>query len=135
MHFIAIDNVSDPAAARRRPARVACRRPQAAQPDERIIVLTHRPLFDLQPQWDWTTADGAKAIALLMPFRNVVVFYGHIHQEHHHMTGHIAHHAANSLIFALPAPGSSSPSARRSPTTRRCLARASAHATSRWPTG
>ncbi len=22
------------------------------------------------------------------------------------MTGHIAHHAANSLIFALPAPGS-----------------------------
>lgn len=33
-----------------------------------------------------------------MPFRNVVVFYGHIHQEHHHMTGHIAHHAANSLM-------------------------------------
>ena len=30
--------------------------------DDRIIVLTHRPLFDLQPQWDWTTADGAKAI-------------------------------------------------------------------------
>ena len=68
--------------------------------------LTHRPLFDLQPSWDWTTSDGAKAIDLLMPFRNVVVFYGHIHQEHHQMTGHIAHHAAKSLIFALPAPGS-----------------------------
>jgi hypothetical protein len=34
------------------------------------------------------------------------VFYGHIHQEHHHKTGHIAHHAAKSLIFPLPAPGS-----------------------------
>jgi hypothetical protein len=34
------------------------------------------------------------------------VFYGHIHQAHHHMTGHIAHHSAKSLIFPLPAPGS-----------------------------
>jgi hypothetical protein len=34
------------------------------------------------------------------------VFYGHIHQENHRMTGHIAHHAAKSLIFPLPAPGS-----------------------------
>ena len=74
--------------------------------DDRIVVLTHRPLFDLEPEWDWTTADGAKAIELLMPYQNVVVFYGHIHQEHHHMTGHIAHHAAKSLIFPLPAPGS-----------------------------
>jgi hypothetical protein len=30
------------------------------------------------------------------------VLYGHIHQEHHHMTGHIAHHAAKSLMWALP---------------------------------
>ncbi|HTS85589.1 MAG TPA: hypothetical protein VMG61_10815, partial [Usitatibacter sp.] len=35
---------------------------------------------------------------------NVTVFYGHIHQENHHMTGHIAHHSAKSLIFPLPAP-------------------------------
>ena len=69
-------------------------------------MLTHRPLFDLMPSWDWTTADGAKAIELLIPYKNVVVFYGHIHQEHHQTTGHIAHHAAKSLIFALPVPGS-----------------------------
>jgi len=41
-----------------------------------------------------------------MPHPNVTVFYGHIHQENHHMTGHIAHHSAKSLIFPLPAPGS-----------------------------
>ena len=41
-----------------------------------------------------------------MPYRNVTVFYGHIHQEHHHMTGHIAHHAARSLMFPLPVAGS-----------------------------
>ncbi len=74
--------------------------------DAPIVVLTHRPLFDLVPKWDWATRDGDQAIAILMPYRNVTVFYGHIHQEHHHMTGHIAHHAAQSLIFPLPAPGS-----------------------------
>ena len=34
------------------------------------------------------------------------MFYGHIHQEHHHTTGRIAHHASRSLVFPLPAPGS-----------------------------
>jgi len=41
-----------------------------------------------------------------MPHTNVTVFYGHIHQENHFTTGHIAHHAATSLIFPLPAPNS-----------------------------
>ncbi len=45
-------------------------------------------------------------MALLMPYRNVTVFYGHIHQEHHHATGHIRHHSAKSLIFPLPVSGS-----------------------------
>lgn len=107
VHFIVLDNVSDPR------ARVGDEQLAWLEADLRgqakdapIVVFTHRPLFDLAPQWDWATRDGAKAIELLMPYRNVTVFYGHIHQEHHHMTGHIAHHAAKGLMFALPAPGS-----------------------------
>ncbi len=107
VHFIVLDNVSDPGAklGDEQLAWLAADLKQR-KTDDRIVVLTHRPLFDLYPQWDWTTADGAKAIDILMPYKNVVVFYGHIHQENHHMTGHIAHHAAKSLMFALPAPGS-----------------------------
>jgi hypothetical protein len=107
IHFIALDNVSDPGALIGE-AQLAWLRADLAQlkRDQPIVVLTHRPLFDLQPDWDWATRDGAKAVELLTPFANVTVFYGHIHQEHHHMTGHIAHHAATSLIFPLPAPGS-----------------------------
>lgn len=107
VHFIALDNVSDPAAkvGDEQLAWLAADLRQR-KPDDRIVVMTHRPLFDLYPQWDWATADGAKVMNLLMPFRNVVVFYGHIHQTHHHTTGHIAHHAAQSLVFPLPAPGS-----------------------------
>jgi hypothetical protein len=107
VHFIAIDNVSD-SGAKIGDEQLAWLRTDLAKLDEKapIVVLTHRPLFDLAPKWDWATRDGAQAIELLMPHENVTVFYGHIHQEHHHMTGHIAHHSARSLIFPLPAPGS-----------------------------
>jgi hypothetical protein len=70
------------------------------------VVFTHRPLFDLYPDWDWYTRDGAKAIELLKPYSNVTVFYGHIHQEHHHKTGQITFNAAKGLMYPLPAPGS-----------------------------
>jgi len=69
-------------------------------------VLAHRPLFDLHPQWDWATRDGAKALELLKPFANTTVFYGHIHHEHHQTVDGIGHHAATSLIFPLPPAGS-----------------------------
>jgi 3',5'-cyclic AMP phosphodiesterase CpdA len=107
VHFVALDNVSDPAGA------VGDGQIdwlsadlKKVRRDAPIVVLTHRPLFDLYPQWDWATKDGAKVIDVLLPHEHVTVFYGHIHQEHHHQTEHIAHHAARSLVFALPAPGS-----------------------------
>jgi 3',5'-cyclic AMP phosphodiesterase CpdA len=107
VHFIVLDNVSDPAARIGDEQLAWFASDLARQPKEgRLVVFTHRPLFDLYPQWDWATRDGARAVELLMPYSNVTVFYGHIHQEHHFMTGHIPHHSAKSLIFALPAPGS-----------------------------
>jgi hypothetical protein len=107
VHFIALDNVSDPRAQLGDEQLRWLEADLRSQPrDANIVVLTHRPLFDLYPQWDWATRDGAQAIDLLMPYSNVTVFYGHIHQEHHKMTGHIAHHAAKGLMFPLPVAGS-----------------------------
>ena len=105
VHFIALDNVSDPKATlgAEQLAWLAADL-KKLKDDQPIVVLTHRPLFDLAPSWDWATPDGKQAIDLLMPFKNVTVFYGHIHQEHHQMTGHIAHHAAKGLMYPLPAP-------------------------------
>lgn len=106
-HFVMLDNVSDPGAniGETQLAWLAADLGKQSK-DARIVVFTHRPLFDLAPKWDWATRDGAKAIDMLMPYTNVTVFYGHIHQENHHQTGHIAHHSAKSLIFPLPTPGS-----------------------------
>lgn len=107
VHFIALDNVSDPGAIIGE-SQLAWLKADLDKLDRDapLVVLAHRPLFDLYPQWDWTTKDGAKAVELLMPHKNVTVFYGHIHQEHHHKTGHIAHHSAKSLMLPLPPAGS-----------------------------
>lgn len=107
IHFLVVDNVSDPGASIGDAQLDWIKADLAKQAmDAPIVVFTHRPLFDLVPKWDWATRDGAKAIDLLMPYANVTVFYGHIHQENHHQSGHIAHHSAKSLIYPLPAPGS-----------------------------
>src|SRR5206468_2883909 len=56
VHFIALDNVSD------RAARIGDEQLgwlkadlEKRKRDERIVVLAHRPLFPLYPQWDWAT--------------------------------------------------------------------------------
>jgi heme/copper-type cytochrome/quinol oxidase subunit 2 len=107
VHFIVLDNVSDPA------AQLGADQLQWLRddldrlaPEVPVVVFAHRPLFDLYPSWDWATKDGALAVQILQTRKAVTVFYGHIHQEYHSMTGDIAHHAARSLIFPLPAPGS-----------------------------
>jgi 3',5'-cyclic AMP phosphodiesterase CpdA len=107
VHFIVLDNVSDPRA-RLGDAQLQWLNEDLSKqnPNSKVVVFTHRPLFDLYPQWDWATTDGSQAIDILLKHPDVTVFYGHIHQEHHRMTGHIAHHAAKSLMFPLPAPGS-----------------------------
>lgn len=106
VHFIVLDNVSDPRGLLG-DGQLGWLKAHLSKLDAttRIVVFTHRPLFDLYPDWEWATRDGAAAIQMLMPFPNVTAFYGHIHQEHHSVTGHIAHHSARSLVFPLPAPG------------------------------
>lgn len=107
VHFIVLDNVSDPTGSVGDTQLNWLRTDLARlEREQSIVVLTHRPLFDLYPQWDWATRDGAEVIKTLLPYQYVTVFYGHIHQEHHHQTTHIAHHSAKSLMFPLPAPGS-----------------------------
>src|SRR5881296_1094757 len=67
VHFITLDNVSDPTAS------VGDKQLQWLQADlkqlkkdAQIVVLTHRPLFDLAPDWDWATRDGAAVIDTLL---------------------------------------------------------------------
>jgi 3',5'-cyclic AMP phosphodiesterase CpdA len=103
IHFIALDNVS-----RAKPEIGAeqlawlkkdlSRFPVTAP----IVVFTHRPLFDLRPDWEWFTSDGDEVMNLLAQYQHVTVLYGHIHRDDEHTEGHISHYGARSLIFAFP---------------------------------
>jgi hypothetical protein len=105
VHFVALDNVS-----RAKPevgpeqlawlGRDLSRFPRTAP----IVLFTHRPLFDLKPEWEWFTSDGDRVLELLAPFENVTVLYGHIHREHEQVTGHARHLAARGLAYAFPDP-------------------------------
>ena len=44
------------------------------------LLFTHRPLFDLKPDWEWFTSDGDEVMNILAPYQNVTVLYGHIHR-------------------------------------------------------
>lgn len=107
VHFIALDNVSLPGSMLGQ-AQLDWLQAQVPRVpgDAPLVIFAHRPLFDLYPQWDWTTQDGNAALEILSQHPNVTVFYGHIHQEHHQRTGSIVHHSARSLIFPQPPPGS-----------------------------
>jgi hypothetical protein len=105
VHFVALDNVS-----RGKPVvgdeQLAWLKKDLAryEPTVPIIVFTHRPLFDLKPEWEWFTGDGAAVMNVLAPYESVTVLYGHIHRQDEHTTGHAHHYAARSLIFAFPDP-------------------------------
>lgn len=110
VHFIALDNVSQgrPNVGPEQLAWLAkdlARFPTTAP----IVVFTHRPLFDLRPDWEWFTGDGDEVLNLLSPYENVTVLYGHIHRHHEHQEGNATHYAARSLIFAFPDPAAGTP--------------------------
>jgi 3',5'-cyclic AMP phosphodiesterase CpdA len=105
VHFVALDNVSrgKPEVG---PEQLAwlekdlSRFPRTAP----IVVFTHRPLFDLKPEWEWFTSDGDQVMNVLAPFENVTVLYGHIHREDAHDIGHVHNYAARCLAYAFPDP-------------------------------
>jgi 3',5'-cyclic AMP phosphodiesterase CpdA len=105
VHFIALDNVSR-AKPEVGPEQLAWVKKDLARftKSTPIVVFTHRPLFDLKPEWEWFTSDGDDVLNALQPYENVTVLYGHIHRDDEHVEGHVHNYAARSLIFAFPEP-------------------------------
>jgi len=105
VHFVALDNVSrahpEVGADQLAWMKADIARFPATTP---IVVFTHRPLFDLKPEWEWFTADGADVMNALSPYENVTILYGHIHRQNFALRGNVKHYAARSLIFAFNDP-------------------------------
>lgn len=105
VHFVALDNVSrahpEVGADQLAWMKADIARFPATTP---IVVFTHRPLFDLKPEWEWFTADGDDVMNALSPYENVTILYGHIHRQNLALRGNVKHYAARSLIFAFNDP-------------------------------
>jgi 3',5'-cyclic AMP phosphodiesterase CpdA len=106
VHFVALDNVSR-AKPEVGPEQLAwlkndlARFPKTAP----IVVFTHRPLFDLKPEWEWFTSDGDDVMNVLAPYQNVTVFYEHIHRDHEHEEGNAPSLRGAIADFCLPRSG------------------------------
>ena len=74
----------------------------ASQP---IVVFAHIPLWTVNAEWGWGTADAEQALALLRRFGSVTVLNGHIHQIMQKVEGQLSFHTARSTAFPQPAPG------------------------------
>ena len=107
VHFIVLDNVSTPdGSLGDDQLQWLGGVLQGYDKDSQVIVFAHRPLIDVYAKWDWRTKDGDKALALFKPFKNVRLFYGHIHQEREDVADNFTQYAAPGMMFPLPAPGS-----------------------------
>ena len=105
VHFIALDNVSSGKPAVGSEQIEWLKRDIARYPHTTpIVVFTHRPLFDLRPDWEWFTRDGDDVLNVLAPYENVTILYGHIHRHDVHESEHAMHYASRSMIFAFPDP-------------------------------
>lgn len=71
-----------------------------------VVIFAHIPLWAVYPEWGWSTADSAQAMALLKRFGSVTVLNGHIHQVMQKVEGNVTFHTAMSTAFPQPAPGS-----------------------------
>jgi 3',5'-cyclic AMP phosphodiesterase CpdA len=107
VHFIVLDNVSTPDGSLGDDQRTWLAGVlNGFDKNSQIVVFAHRPLIDVYPAWDWRTKDAALVLPLFKPFKNVKLFYGHIHQEREDTGDGITQYAAPGMMFPLPAPGS-----------------------------
>ena len=71
-----------------------------------IVVLSHSPLQKIRKDWNFWTDDADMLQAMLAPFEQVNVLYGHVHQRLHHRIGNIRFDSVEATAWPWPSPQS-----------------------------
>ncbi len=74
--------------------------------DTPVVVFSHSPIQKIYKGWNFWTEDAEEVQALLRPFHNVTVVYGHVHQIQYNQIGHISFHAVMATAWPWPYPQS-----------------------------
>ena len=74
--------------------------------DTPIVVFSHSPIQKIYKGWNFWTDDAEEVQALLKPFDQVNVIYGHVHQIQYNQIGSIAFNSVMATAWPWPYPQS-----------------------------
>lgn len=74
--------------------------------DTPIVVFSHSPIQKIYKGWNFWTDDAEEVQALLKPFDDVNVVYGHVHQIQYNQIGNISFNAVMATAWPWPYPKS-----------------------------
>ena len=83
--------------------------------DTPLVVLSHSPLQKIYKGWNFWTEDADQVQALLAPFKNANVLYGHVHQIQYNQIGNIAFNSVMATAWPWPYPQSYAQAASQLP--------------------
>jgi Icc protein len=69
-----------------------------------VVVFSHSPIQKIFKGWNFWTDDAEEVQALLQPFHDVTVIYGHVHQIQYNQIGNISFHAVMATAWPWPYP-------------------------------
>jgi 3',5'-cyclic AMP phosphodiesterase CpdA len=72
--------------------------------DTPVVVLSHSPLQKIYKNWNFWTEDADEVQALLKPFKQVNVIYGHVHQIQYNQIGNISFNSVMATAWPWPYP-------------------------------
>ncbi len=72
--------------------------------DTPIVLFSHSPIQKIYKGWNFWTDDAEQVQALLKPFDDVTVVYGHVHQIQYNQIGNISFHAVMATAWPWPYP-------------------------------
>ncbi|MBA2320621.1 MAG: metallophosphoesterase [Deltaproteobacteria bacterium] len=74
--------------------------------DTPVVVFSHSPLQKIYKGWNFWTEDAEAIQALLKPFKQANVIYGHVHQIQYNRIDNIHFHAVMATAWPWPYPES-----------------------------
>jgi ribosome-associated toxin RatA of RatAB toxin-antitoxin module len=74
--------------------------------DTPVVVFSHSPLQKLYKGWNFWTDDAEEVQAILKPYAQVNVIYGHVHQIQYNQIGSISFNSVMATAWPWPYPQS-----------------------------
>jgi Icc protein len=71
-----------------------------------VVLFSHSPIQKIYKGWNFWTEDAEEVQALLKPFDDVTVVYGHVHQIQYNQIENISFHAVMATAWPWPYPQS-----------------------------